>query len=306
MSDYDVIFPSGYCCDLIFTGLPEVPRLGADLFGSGFHMAPSGNFLTVAKLHRLGVRVGWIADFGCDMFSQFVLDAARREGLDTRLFRLHDFPLRTLSVSFSFTDDRGFISFAEAFVEPSPVPIVKQHAPRCLLAPYLGLPLEHPDLLAAARTQSSLIYLDCQYNRATLETPGVVEALRAADIFAPNASEAMRLTGAPGVDDALARLAELTPLVVIKCGADGAVARRGAQVMRDPAIPVNVVDTTGAGDCFNAGFVWAYLRGEPLETCLRCGNICGGLSTTAPGSLAAPTLEQVQEWLKGGIIGDVA
>jgi len=261
-------------------------------------MAPAGNFLSVLTLHRLGLRAAWVTDLGSDLFSQFVLDAVRRAGLDTRLIRLHDFPLRNISVSFSFTQERGFISFAEDFTEPSPTPVFRQHPARCLLAPSLGLALEHPDLFTLARERGSLIYLDCQFMRCTLETPGVAEALQAADIFAPNASEAMQLTGAAHVEDALARLAELTPLVVVKCGAEGALAQKDGRIFHLPAIPVTVVDTTGAGDCFNAGFVYAYLRGAPLDTCLLYGNICGGISTTARGSQAAPTLEQVEAWLR--------
>jgi len=89
----------------------------------------------------------------------------------------------------------------------------------------------------------------------------------------------LQLTGAATVEQALARLAELTPLVIVKRGAEGAIAGLDGGVVQVPAIPVEVVDTTGAGDCFNAGFLYGYLRGASLETCLRAGNICGGLST---------------------------
>ena len=297
MFDYDVLFPSGYGCDLIFTGLPEVPRLGADLFGAGFDMAPAGNFLTVATLHRLGLRVRWATDLGNDLFSRFVLEAIQREGLDMRFIRVHDFPLRNISVSFSFTDDRGFVSFAEAFEEPSPLSIIEGHPPRCLLAPHLSLALDQPEALAVARKRGSLIYLDCQFTRVTPATSELAEALRLADVFAPNASEARQLTGAENLDEALTALAELTSIVVIKCGAEGAIARRGAEVVHAPAIPVNVVDTTGAGDCFNAGFVYAWLGGEPLDVCLRYGNVCGGLSTTAHGSTFIPG-SGIHEWLR--------
>jgi sugar/nucleoside kinase (ribokinase family) len=140
--------------------------------------------------------------------------------------------------------------------------------------------------------------MDCQCVAATLATPGLAESLRQVDIFAPNASEALQLTGAATVEEALARLAELTPLVIVKRGSEGAIAQAGGRVARAPGIAVDVFDTTGAGDCFNAGFLYGQLHGLPLEASLRCGNICGGLSTTARGGAAAPSAAQVEEWLR--------
>jgi len=62
-----------------------------------------------------------------------------------------------------------------------------------------------------------------------------------------------------------------------------------------PAFAVKVVDTTGAGDCFNAGFLYGYVKGLPLDACLRYGNICGGLSTTRRGCQAAPTAREIEQ-----------
>jgi sugar/nucleoside kinase (ribokinase family) len=261
-------------------------------------MAPGGLFMTALAFRRLGLRAGWACDFGDDIFSRFVLDAAKREELDTSLFRLHPFPVRRISVALSFPHDRGFVSFMDDVPAPPPLPLIERHRPRCLLLPHLHYGAETIALSAEARRHGCLVYMDCQYTEATLATPGVVEALRAVDIFAPNAIEAIQLTGMATIDEALARLAELTPLVVITCGADGSVARSGKRTVRAPGLPITPIDTTGAGDCFNAGFICGYLRGEPLETCLRRGNICGGLATTARGLEGIPSAQQVEEWLR--------
>jgi len=226
-----------------------------------------------------------------------VLDAACREGIDDSLFRLHDRPLRRVSVSFSFAHDRGFISYQDPLPNVSPIPLIEHHRPRVVLLSHLRY---GPDLLAlaaATHAYGGLVYMDCQARPETLAEPDVTAALRAVDIFAPNQNEALHLTGAATAAQALALLAELTPLVIVKCGADGALARRGAEIARAPSIVVPVLDTTGAGDCFNAGFLDGYLRGEPLERCLRRGNICGGLSTTARGGGAVPTAAQVEAWM---------
>jgi sugar/nucleoside kinase (ribokinase family) len=130
-----------------------------------------------------------------------------------------------------------------------------------------------------------------------LATLGVSEAVARVDVFGPNESEALRLTGASTVEAALEQLGELAPVVVIKCGARGALARAGGQTWGSPALPVEVRDTTGAGDCFNAGFLYGHLSGHDLAGCLRCGNICGGLATVSRGNGALPTAAEVETML---------
>jgi sugar/nucleoside kinase (ribokinase family) len=295
----DVLLVGDYCCDLIFTGLPIMPSLGTEVYSTGFDMMPGGSFITALALHRLGLRTGWACDFGNDIFSRFVLELARQRGMDSSLFRLHDRPIRNISVSMSFPQDRAFVSYIDEREPLSLMPLVEKHRPRCLLLPSLQFGESLVELTVATHQHGCLVYMDCQHTDETLDTPGLAEALRGVDIFAPNATEALHLTGAATIEAAMARLAELAPLVVIKLGADGAMAQAGTQVIRVPGISVEVLETTGAGDCFNAGFLYGYLRGEPLETCLRCGNICGGLSTTAcGGATAAPTAAEVEEWLR--------
>jgi sugar/nucleoside kinase (ribokinase family) len=93
-------------------------------------------------------------------------------------------------------------------------------------------------------------------------------------------------------------LADVCPLVVVKDGSNGAYACDGSGIIHVPALPVQPVDTTGAGDCFSAGFVKAWLDGLPLDDCLRWGNAVGGLSTLAPGGAGrVVTAEEVRPWL---------
>ena len=296
--DYDVLLLGGYFCDLIFTGLPEMPQLGAEVYGSAFDMVPGAAYTTALALRRLELRAGWACDFGDDFFSQFVLDSARRAGMDSSLFRMHAGPVRRVTAALSFPHERAFVSFADELASASPIPLILRHRPRVVLLSGLWYGPQHAEVCAAAHTVGALVYMDCQCSVATLATPGLADSLRCVDIFAPNASEALQLTGAATVETALVQLSTLTPLVIVKCGADGVIAQTGADVARAPGISVDVFDTTGAGDCFNAGFLYGHLRGRPLETSLRCGNICGGLATTARGGAAAPSAAQVEEWLR--------
>jgi sugar/nucleoside kinase (ribokinase family) len=154
---------------------------------------------------------------------------------------------------------------------------------------------EFLEFAAAARQMGSKLFMDCQCREATLQTEGVIDALRAVDAFLPNKCEACKLTGLPDVEEAARRLAVFTPLVVVKLGEQGALAVQGEQVVRMPGIHVEaVVDTTGAGDCFNAGFLYGYLKGASLEGCLRYANLLGGISVTGHGVSQVPRCEQVE------------
>ena len=295
----DALVLGEYFCDLIFTGLPEPPRLGADLFSRSFEMAPGGSgYILTTALHRLGVQARWMAHFGNDLFSQFVLREAQREGLDSSLFQVYDQPLRSLSASFSFTHDRGFISYWDPFPACHPESAIAAQRPRWVVNPPFDCSTESRALIEFIHQHGGRAFVDCQYVTTTLDEPGLADTLRLVDVFAPNQSEACQLTGEEEPADAAARLAQFCPLVVVKAGAQGAYAHAGEQAWHAPALPVEVVDTTGAGDAFDAGFLAGLLWGEPIETCLRCGNICGGLSTTQPGGASAtPTLEELTRYL---------
>lgn len=298
-SECDVLLFGDYFCDVIITGLPEVPRLGTDLFGQSMEIVPGGVYITAHWLHNLGVHARWAARLGNDIFSRFILEESRRVGMDTSLFREYSQPLRSMSLSFSFQHDRGFISYMDPFPkDQSTASLIEAQRPRWVVnLPFDGS-LETRFLVDRVHELGGRVFIDCQYVTTTLNEPGLTDLLRVTDAFAPNQSEACQLTGESDPQLALARLTEYCPLVLIKCGADGVWARSGGQIWHVPALKLEVLDTTGAGDSFNAGFLTGMVHGEPIETCLRYGNICGGYSTTQRGGASAAfSLEQLKKYL---------
>lgn len=290
---YEVIVPGMYFCDLVFTGLPRMPELGKELFCEDFQITPGGAYHSVNALTRLEIHTGWIADFGNDFFSRYIFELIQQSGIDTRLMRHHDFPTRNVSVSLSFPKDRAFVSFMDVVEFPPEHEIVAQYQPDFVLLPGLTTGAYLEAFLKVTSPSGIKMYMDCQHTDLTLDSEEVIRALGAVDYFAPNLAEALQLTGEKSAEAALSQLSKITATVIIKCGADGSLAQHGSEIFHVPAIPVKPVDTTGAGDCFNAGFLFGCLRHENLENCLRFGNIAGGLSTTAPGSQAAPTASKI-------------
>jgi sugar/nucleoside kinase (ribokinase family) len=124
------------------------------------------------------------------------------------------------------------------------------------------------------------------------------EILQNVDILLPNEREAMKLAGADDVETALLRLADKVKTVVVKMGAEGAVAIQKGCRYSASAVAVRVVDSVGAGDSFDAGFLHHYLNGANLASCLAYGNLCGALSTTGRGGTEAfRDATRIQEFL---------
>jgi sugar/nucleoside kinase (ribokinase family) len=113
------------------------------------------------------------------------------------------------------------------------------------------------------------------------------ETLKYVDILLPNAREACKIAATEKLEDAIRILSQRVPLLVVKLGADGAVAVEKGKRVKSLPPRVTAVDHVGAGDSFDAGFLYQRLRGAALEQCLAWGNLAGAFSTTQPGGTEA-------------------
>jgi sugar/nucleoside kinase (ribokinase family) len=282
---YDVLVVGDYSIDLIFAGLPGLPELGLEVIGSQFAQLPGETYTSAVAMHRLGLRVGWAADFGDDDLSALALRYVRAEGLDEVLFVHHKRPYRRVSVAASLPDDRAFITYYDPVpAQPAALKALVTATARALYLPgfYSGALFNAGRWLVRAK-RMQLIMDGNMTADLTLESPGVRKTLAEVDVFLPNAREARQLTGQTDLEQAARQLAALGPLVVVKNGAVGAFACQADRLWHTQALPITPVDTTGAGDCFSAGFIKARLMGRPVGECLRWANIVGGLSTLGLG-----------------------
>ena len=287
--NFDVIVVGSYSIDLIFSGMDEFLQLGKDVISKDFMMTPGEAYISALSLHRLGIKVGWAADFGNDNFSQLALNYAREEGLDESLFIHHDRPYRRISVAASYPQDRGFLTFHDPDPPlPAALSAIRKAQSKVILIPglYYGKFLEAGKKIMQFNNMK--LFMDGNSSAGniisnTRDCKAIRRSIKNADVFLPNAQETIRLTGTIDLELAIRQLGELSPCVVIKDGSKGSLAYTNNQLFYVPAIQVNAIDTTGAGDNFNAGFLCAWLDAQPIETCLKWGNILGGLSTTELG-----------------------
>ena len=303
-SRFDVIVVGSYSVDLIFSGLPELPQLGKDVVGTGFQMTPGDAFISAVSMHRLGMKVGWAGDFGNDDFSLFALKCAREEGLDESLFIHHDRPYRRITAAASYPGDRAFITYYDSDPQvPAAMPALLRSTARILFVPGLYTGSLLGPAVKLIRSKKMTLVMDGNSSAGNIleksrQSNAIRKAIKSCDIFLPNALEARTLTGEINIQQAAQLLGELCPLVVIKDSANGSWAFTDKHLAYRSAIPVEPVDTTGAGDNYNAGFLFAWSDGQSIDSCLEWGNIVGGLSTTVLGGTNRRiTVDEVKKYL---------
>lgn len=292
-SRHRVLVIGTYFVDMVFAGLPRWPQPGEEIFASQIRVLPGGAFIHARALHRLGIPTAWVAQLGDDSYSRLVLDAADADGLDTSAYTVHEHPVRNVTVAASHDGERSFLSFKEPVPPGDVTGAIARYRPAIVLIVELLEGERLAAVVAAARAVGARVAMDPQHVETTVRDPALRTVLGSIDVFLPNAAEARRLTGRAQLSDAVEDLAALTPTVVVKNGADGAVAARGAQRCTTAPPPVTVVDTVGAGDCFDAGFVAGLAHGLDLDACLRLATLCGSLSTLDYGGAAAPDLADI-------------
>jgi sugar/nucleoside kinase (ribokinase family) len=152
------------------------------------------------------------------------------------------------------------------------------------------------------RRAGCAVTLDTGWHEDWLRDAANLEVIRQADVFFPNEREAEAISGTKDPSAMLDFFARHgARCVVIKLGKMGAVMIQGDKKYECTRVDVDVVDTTGAGDAFNSGFIHALLDKKPAQRCLEIACLAGALSTRAAGALQAlPTLEELETrtWAK--------
>lgn len=294
MRNFDVVVVGELNADLILSG-DVTPAFGQveRLIDDASLVMGSSSAICACGMARLGLRVAFAGKVGEDTLGQFVLRELERHGVATAGVVV-DPALKTgLTVILSRADDRALLTYpgtiaALRYDEVDPALLAQ--ARHLHMGSYYLLDAMRPDaprLFAHAHELGLSVSLDTNYDPLERWEGGLAEALRHVDIFLPNRTELLAIARQPDEGAALATLAQAVPTVAVKLGGQGARARQAGRDTYAPATPVDAIDTTGAGDSFDAGFIYGHLAGWPLEQTLRMACVTGALSTRAVGGTAA-------------------
>lgn len=305
MNKYDILIPGEINPDLILSGEVE-PAFGQveKLVESAALVIGSSSVIFACGAARLGLKVAFIGKCGEDVFGRFMLEEMQKRGVNV------DNVIRVpggntgLSVILNRGVDRAILTHLGLIpalsAEDIPDELLRKarhlHVASYFLQDALRPGL--PRLFERARSLGLTTSLDTNYDPSE-RWQGVLDLLPLVNVFLPNQTEACSLVREGDVESTAAKLSARVETLAIKLGAAGALGVRNGQTVRTASIPVNVVDTVGAGDSFDAGFIYGYLNRWPLEQSLRLAAVCGALSTQAAGGTAAqPALEQAIAYLR--------
>jgi sugar/nucleoside kinase (ribokinase family) len=292
--DVDVFLSGLLFFDLVFTGLEGPPAPGTEIWTGGMGSGPGGIANFAVALSRLGLRTSLAAAFGTDVYGRYCWDVlSRQERID--LSRSRQFPEwhSPVTVSLAYAGDRALITHGHA--PPVPVADLTGSPPRSrATVAHIG-----PDTADSVRAASGLVFADVGWDPSEEWRPDLLDQLDHCHAFLPNEVEALHYTRTDTPEAALAALADLVPVAVITRGRDGvlAVDNTTGEQAAVPPLEVDVLDATGAGDVFGAGFVAATLAEWPLADRLRFATLTASLSLQHfGGALAAPGWTEIMQW----------
>lgn len=289
---FDVMLATDQCVDLLLRGDVR-PRWGqAEQIVDGYALEIGGSAnLFACQVAKLGLRVGLIGVVGDDPFGRILLELLRGQGPDLSRLRVDPAVPTGLGLHLTEPHDRAILTVPGSIDATGPGDLPEAPERLCrhwhLASFYLLTRLRPawPDFLGRARAAGVTVSLDTNWDPAE-RWDGVRDLLPLCDVFLPNEEELRRISGHRDVAEGARALSRLGPLVAVKRGADGALVARGGEVVAEaPAEPLRapIVDTVGAGDSFDAGFLSGWLDRKPLDLCLRRAQACAAATLTAAG-----------------------
>jgi sugar/nucleoside kinase (ribokinase family) len=307
--DFDIAVVGELNADLILRG-DVTPAFGQveKLIDDATLTLGSSSGIFACGAASLGLRVAFIGKVGADVFGYFLKQYLEDRGIDTHGLVIDPAVKTGLTVIFSpgagLGDDRALLTYPGSIAALRYADVdqaLLARAQHLHMGSYFLLDALRPDVPAlfdAAHALGLTISLDTNYDPTEQWDGGLSEALKRTDVFLPNETELCAIAGEADTEAALEVMAQRVPVVAAKLGARGGLAQRGSECARAASLPVAVMDTTGAGDTFDGGFLHGYLAGWPLSRCLQLGCICGSLSTrTTGGTTGQPTLAEAAAYL---------
>jgi sugar/nucleoside kinase (ribokinase family) len=310
---FDITIAGEINLDLILYGLPRDLPVERELLASDFQVTLGGSSAILAhNMASIGASVGFITCVGDDSMGKLALDRLMESGADLSR-TLHTATGTGVTVLLPHGPVRRILTFPGTMAELTCANLdfeylaSSRHFHLSSLFLQTGLHAGLPGLLTGLKSRGLTLSLDTNDDPADQWGEILDQVLPLVDILLPNEDELLRIAKVSSFEEALAKVGALVPLVVVKRGPRGALVYERGTITEVAPLIVTAVDTIGAGDSFNAGFLAGYLQGKPYVLCAAAGNVTGALSTQRAGGTEAfrdpqlhdPFMRQFSECLSG-------
>lgn len=305
MKKWDVYVYGDVNIDVVVPGVESLPEPGSEVDVSVMEtFVGGGAALFALGLAKLGLKPVFQGSIGKDMYGEYIRSLFVQLGVDDCLLLDSDSKKTGISLSFTTEKDRCFLTYRGTNEGLSLKHLDLNQLPGAKHVHVTGYEgatnhAEYLDMLTKIHAMGDVtVSFDVGWDMTGVWYEGIYELLPMIDVLFMNETECRHYTRTDDVEIGARKLAEKAGMAVIKLGKDGAMAIRDGKKYFAPAYKVAAVDTTGAGDSFNAGFVYGFLQGLPMEECLKCGNGCGALSVTKlGGNTGFPFREELEKWI---------
>jgi sugar/nucleoside kinase (ribokinase family) len=281
--------------DIILHNLRVFPEVGREVLCENMVMTlGSSSAIFARNIASLGAKVAFLGKTGKDEFGEYVIQELKKKDIDVSMI-VRDKRLKTgATVVLAVLEDRANITYPGAMDHLTIKDISEDklrnarhlHFSSCFMQP--GIKEDLGEMFRMAKKSGLTTSFDMQwdpYGRWELKNE---EILPYVDIFLPNEKELLALTAKKNIADAIDSIKGLVKTMIVKRGRRGCLLYYQNRISEFSAyLNEQVVDTVGAGDSFNAGFIFKYIRHAGIEECVRYGNLMGAISTTAAGGVKA-------------------
>ena len=292
--------------DLILQNYQAFPELGKEvLVGDSTLTLGSSSAICAVGLARLGEDVAFLGKVGRDVWGEFCCQRLQGERIDISRVIVDPAVKTGITTSITGAVDRALVTYLGAISELRAGEIdaaVLRGFGHLHVSSYFmqsGLRPGLQSVFQQAKAAGMSTSLDPGFDPDEKWGPGLADTLGSTDVFFPNEVELRGISGKTDLQEGLASMQNGHTTVVAKLGREGAMALLQGRLVRVPAPLVEPVDTTGAGDSFNAGFLHCWLAGRSVEAAMRYGAACGAISTQALGGTGCqPGEAEVEAFLR--------
>ena len=292
---FDVLVVGELNVDLILSDIEKFPEIGKEVLAHGMTLTlGSSSAIFASNISSLGARVAFLGKIGKDKFGEVVLETLKTNHVDVSMVKTDENAGTGATIVLYVDEDRANTTYPVAMDLLTPGDITEEdlkkarhlHFSSYFLQPGMWEGLGQ--LFRLARKLGLTTSFDMQWDPKETWDMDMEDILPHVNVFLPNEMELKSLTGKKDLYEAIDSVKKYSETIVIKRGNKGSIVVQDNNLFDLPSfLNEKVIDTVGAGDSFNAGFIFKYIKNENISECQKFGNLAGAVSTTAAGGTTA-------------------